>query len=79
MHRPQIYDQAQGRDYDVLMGWREALYALGQLAQDMPGSNATIVTGLAASQTCLVIDLAAGNLNHRSTTVGHDGTQWELN
>ncbi len=65
MDRPEIYDQAQGRDYDVLHGWRETLLGLGQAVLDLLGSNSTVVTGLAATQTgptSLSIDLAAGDI-----------------
>lgn len=65
MDRPQIYDQAQGRDYDVLRGWREALYGLGQLALDLLGSNGTVVAGFAATPTgptSLNVNLAAGDI-----------------
>jgi hypothetical protein len=65
MDRPIIYDQSQGRDYDVLQGWRANLIALGQSVGDILGGVSTVVTGLAATPTTpasLTINIAAGDV-----------------
>lgn len=65
MNRSIIYDQAQGRDYDVLNGWREGLYGLGQATLNLLGSASTVIGGFAATPTgptSLTINVAAGEI-----------------
>jgi len=76
MDRPIIYDQSQGRDYDVLQGWRANLIGIGQAIADLLGSVSTLVTGLAATPTAptsLSINLAAGDIYQQSAI---DGTAY---
>src|SRR6185312_16022449 len=85
MDRPIIYDQAQGRDYDVLHGWREALRGLGQAVGDLLGSTATAVAGLAITPTSpasLTLNIAAGDIYQQTAVdssaygeIGTDATQ----
>lgn len=63
IHRPIVFDLAQTRDFDILHGWRETLYALGQLAGDVLGSTNSVVAGLgASSNNNMTISLAAGEI-----------------
>ncbi len=62
-NRPIVYDQSQGRSYDVLHGWRESLYGLGQAVEDLLGSSGSVVGGLGAtSNNTMTIALAAGEV-----------------
>lgn len=73
MDRQIIYDQSQGRDYDVLWGWRETLFATSALVSDILGQTSTVVSGLVATAsgpTSLVINLAAGNVYQLSDVDG---------
>lgn len=63
MQRPIIYAQEQGRSYDFLSGFREALYALGIGIEDVLGSTDTIVAGLnATASSGLTIAVSAGRI-----------------
>lgn len=65
MHRRIIFDQAQARDYDILHGFREILYGLGQVIFDLLGQSGTVVTGLGASPSSpasMVVGLAQGDI-----------------
>src|SRR5262249_3183603 len=65
MDRPIIYSTEQGRSFDVLMGWREALEGMAQLMQDALGQTGAMATGLTPTQTgpaSLSINIAPGSM-----------------
>lgn len=64
-NRPIIYSEEQGRTFDILWGWRDAMIALSQMEQDITGSVATQFGGFVASATgpaSLTINLGAGRI-----------------
>lgn len=68
--RPIIFSQEQGRTFDILWGWRDALIALAYLEQDISGSITSQLSGFAATPTgpaSLTINLAAGRIYQQST------------
>lgn len=68
--RPIIFSEEQGRTFDILWGWRDALIALAYLEQDLSGSIAAQLAGFAATPTgpaSLTINLAAGRIYQQST------------
>lgn len=76
MDRPVIYSEEQGRTFDVLSGWREALIAICQLEADLSGSLIGQLAGLAGTPTSpatLTINLAAGSVYQQSVV---DGTTY---
>lgn len=65
MDRPEVYQNGQGRPYDVLWGWREALYSGACLFADIVGQTGTVVSGLAATPTgpiSLVVNIGIGRI-----------------
>lgn len=76
MDRPTLYDEEQGRTFDILTGWRDAMIALGQMEQDITGSISGQLAGFAASATgpaSLTINLTAGRIYQQSSV---DATAW---
>lgn len=72
-NRPIIYDEEQGRTFDILSGWRDFLISLGYFAEDIAGSTIGVVTGLTALATTpasLSINLAAGRVYQQSVVDG---------
>lgn len=75
-NRPTIYDEEQGRTFDILWGWRDAMIALGQMEQDITGNTTGHMAGFAGSPTgpaTLTINLAAGRIYQQSAV---DTTAW---
>lgn len=69
--RPIIYDEEQGRTFDILRGWQEAMIALAEMEQDITGQISGQLAGLVASPTgpaSLTINLAAGRIYQQSAT-----------
>lgn len=72
-NRPIIYDEEQGRTFDVLEGWRDFLVALGYFAEDVNGSTIGVVSGLVATPTTpasLSINLSAGRVYQQAVVDG---------
>src|SRR5258708_673466 len=64
-NRPLIYDEEQGRTYDILSGWRDDLVSNAYLEQDLTGSTLSVVAGVAAvasAPASLIINLGAGRM-----------------
>jgi hypothetical protein len=73
LNRPQLFSQEQGRTFDVLSGYKDALTALGQLAADLLFGNAAgalniiVVGGFGATPGAgLTVALAVGSIYQRA-------------
>src|SRR5258708_3001068 len=69
MDRTILYDQEQGRTFDILWGWRDTLFSIGNLELDLPGVKTTMLGGFPPSATIpssLVINIAAGRVYQQS-------------
>jgi hypothetical protein len=65
LNRTIIYSEEQARDFDVMWGWKDTLYAAAFLQQDMAGGTTSVVSGLAATPTSpatLSINLTSGRI-----------------
>jgi hypothetical protein len=65
VNRPIIYSEEVPRSFDVLSGWKDTATALSWLFQDVLGSSAGLIAGLAATPTgpaSLTINLAQGRV-----------------
>lgn len=63
MNRPIVYSLEQIRSFDILNGWRDGLYSVSWLTQNLIGKTEGVWQGFAASQsspTSLVVQIAEG-------------------
>lgn len=76
MDRSIIYTQEQPRTFDVLWAWRDTLFALAYLEQDLAGATTAVVSGVvatASSPASLVLHLSAGRIYEQAPI---DATQY---
>lgn len=65
MQRSILYDEEQADPFDILWQFKDIVFALGHIQQDIAGSIATVASGLAATPTAptsLILNIAAGRV-----------------